>query len=466
MAMQMPESMKRSNLRFALAMPVFFVVMFPLCYLTALHLPTPHDVPVAVAGAGAATFIATVGPQLAGKVDFIHADSADQARQLVLDHNASAAYIPGGSGDSAQLFTAGANGRIMNQILPGIFKPIAQQSGSDLDVHDMAPLAPGDGTGIGLMLFMLIVVLVGFMAANILGNAAFFLELRHRVAICAGVAFFAPIVLWAFTGPWLGIIEGSAGQIITTIAIGMVASFITALITSAVVVFIGKWALFPAMLLFVFANIPSSDAAYPAEMVPGFFHWISEWHLGAATVNAIRSVLYMGNSGLTRPLVTIGVWLVVAVAAILAAAAYRRRQHQKAQQPATDTAADEPEGNEPDSIQDTGAEPAEASEPASPVLAGDIADTNGTPLHSAVVTVLDPNGTQAGRAAAGSDGTFRLAELTAGTHLVIASAPGHCPEADHVTLGSDDADGGVAVIRLRLAHDDPQPATASPEPVG
>lgn len=460
MAMQMPESMKRSNLRFALAMPLFFAVMFPLCYLTALHLPTPHDVPVAVFGAGAATFIAAVGPQLAGKVDFIHADSADQARQMVSDHSASAAYIPGGSGDSAHLFTAGANGRILNQILPGIFKPIAAKSGNGLQVHDMAPLAKGDGTGIGLMMFMLIVILVGFMTANILGNAAFFLELRHRIAICAGVAVLAPIVLWAFTGPWLHIIEGSAGQIIATIAVAMVASFITALITSAAVVFLGKWALFPAMLLFVFANIPSSDAAYPAEMVPGFFHWVSEWHLGAATVNTIRSILYMGGSGLTRPMITMGVWLIVAVAAILAAAAYRRRQNRAQQESAVADSGD----TEQDIEQQAVTEQAAALDTVAPVLTGDIANARGTPLDNAAITVLDSNGTQAGKALADNSGQFRINGLTTGTHLVIASAPGYCPEADYINLDAeDDAD---TTVQLRLSDDDPAPATAAAAPVG
>lgn len=464
MAMQMPASMKRSNLRFSLAMPLFFVVMFPLCYLTALHLPTPHDVPVAVAGAGAATFIAQVGPELAGKIDFIPAGSTDQARDMILNHTASAAYVPAPSGDSAQLLTAGANGRMVNQILPAIFKPVAKSSGNSLEVHDIAPLAPGDGTGIGLMLFMLIVVLVGFMSANILGNAAFFLELRHRVAICAGVAFLAPIILWAFTGPWLGIIEGSVGQIIATIAVGMLASFVTALITSAAVVFLSKWALFPAMLLFVFANIPSSDAAYPAEMVPGFFHWVSEWHLGAATVNTIRSILYMGGAGLTRPLVTMAVWLVVAIGAILAAAAYRRRQN-RAQQ---ETAAADNDDAEQAIEQDAVPEQESTVDAAAPALTGDVADARGTPLNNAAVTVLDPNGTQAGKALADNSGQFRISGLTTGTHLVIASAPGYCPEADYIDVDDhyNAADSADTTVQLRLSDNDPAPTAVSAAPVG
>lgn len=67
-APQMSSAMKRSNLIFALALPIFFAVMFPLCYISALHQPTPHDLPVAVAGPAATQFVDQVQPSLAGTV--------------------------------------------------------------------------------------------------------------------------------------------------------------------------------------------------------------------------------------------------------------------------------------------------------------------------------------------------------------------------------------------------------------
>lgn len=401
MAVQMSEPMKRSNLGFALTLPVFFMVMFPLCYVTALHMPAPHHIPVAVAGPGAAAFTAKAGPALAGKVDLIPVGSPGQAHHLLMDQTVKAAYVPGGSGHASQLSVAGADGRLMSQLLPGIFRPVADHNGGSLKVHDVAPLAPGDGNGIGLMFFMLICVLVGFMAANIIGNAAYFLRMRHRIVISAGLAVLAPLVLYLFMGVWLRIIVGTPGQIVAALVTAAVASFTTGLLTHTGVVFLGKWALFPAMLLFVFLNISSSNSAYTAEIVPPFFSWISHWHLGAAMVDITRSVLYLHGDGLTRPLTVMAIWLASA-AAIGAALAYRR--HKAKTTESTNTAGQQhtSDNGQAQHAAATGAGPG------SPALHGQVHNPHGTPVTDATVTVVDPAGSLIGQATADNNGRFRI----------------------------------------------------------
>lgn len=425
---EMPPEMKRSNVRFALSLPLFFMVMFPLCYITALHLPSPHHLPVAVVGAGASAFIAGVGPSLAGQFDLTPVSSPGQAADMILNQTVKAAYVPAPSGESAQLMVAGADGRVLTQLVPAVFRPIAAQSGNTLQVQDIAPLAPGDGNGIGLMFFMLIVMIVGFMTANILGNAAFFLALRTRVAISAGIAVLAPVVLWAFMGPWLEIIVGSPGQILAVIAIGAVASFIVGLMTAAAVVFIGKWALFPCMLVFVFLNIPSSNSAYPAEIVPSFFGAVSDVHLGAAMVGAIRSVLYLRGAGLGGHLGTMAVWLAFAVLLILVAVVYRHRM-------ASSTTTEDEQ---------------QLSAEAGRAVRGLVHDQHGKPLPTAIVTLVAPTGTQSGSTSVDDGGGFHIDDLAEGCYTVVVSAPGHHPAAHTAVLnghhphrageGADDLD--------------------------
>ncbi|MDL5159166.1 carboxypeptidase-like regulatory domain-containing protein [Actinomycetospora termitidis] len=441
--------MKRSNLRFSLAMPLFFMVMFPLCYITALHLPVPNQIPVGVVGAGAAALVASLGPRLGNAVELMPVGSVDQAREMIFQQTIKAAYVP----ESSQMLVAGADGRVMTQLVPTIFAPVA---GGALTTVDVAPLAPGDGNGIGLMFFMLIVCIVGFMTANILGNAAFFLPVRQRIAISAGVAVLTPIVLWLFMGLWLQIIVGSFGQIVAVIALGAVASFTVGLVTTAAVVVLGKWALFPCMLIFVFLNIPSSNSAYPAEIVPPFFGGLSEVHLGSALVGAVRSILYFGNVGVGSHLLTMGIWLVIGVVLLGAAIAWRDRGSSSSSASADATDSEEELDHEV-----AGA----AAAGAGPRLSGRVHGRDGRPLGGARVTVVDGRGTQSGLATADGEGRFEVAGLPGGTFTVIASAPGHAPAAHTATVGGPGADlGSIRLAGQPGRHDDTGTSESSMPP--
>lgn len=429
---ELSPEMKRSNVRFALTLPLFFMIMFPLCYITALHLPVPHDLPVAVVGAGAASFIATAAPALGGRFTLVPVDTPQQATDMIFQQTVKAAYVTAPPGQPADVLVAGADGRVMTQLVPSALQPFAAQVGNTVRTVDVAPLAPGDGNGIGLMFFMLIVCIVGFMTANILGNAAFFLPMRTRVAISAGVAVLTPIVLYLFMGAWLQILVGSAGQILGVIALGAVTSFTVGLMTTALVAFLGKWALFPGMLVFVFLNIPSSNSAYPAEIVPPIFGWISEWHLGAGFVDAVRAILYLDNAGLGRHLVVVGLWLLVAVL-MIAAAARRNR--------ATDAPGDDEHDDGHDHHEPGPADAAAAGAGPERVLLGRVHDHHGTPLPGAVVTLVDHAGAQTGRTSTSAEGGFRIDDLPTGAYTLIAAAPGHEPTARTTTLSGRDGRG-------------------------
>jgi hypothetical protein len=435
---ELSPEMKRSNVRFALTLPLFFMIMFPLCYITALHLPVPHDLPVAVVGAGAASFIAAAGPALAGKFALVPVDTPQQANDMIFQQTVKAAYVTAPPGQPAHMLVAGADGRVMTQLVPTALQPFATQAGNTIQTVDIAPLAPGDGNGIGLMFFMLIVCIVGFMTANILGNAAFFLPMRTRVAISAGVAVLTPIVLFLFMGAWLQILQGSVGQIVAVIALGAVTSFTVGLTTTALVAFLGKWALFPGMLVFVFLNIPSSNSAYPAEIVPPFFGWLSEWHLGAAFVDAVRAILYLDDAGLGGHLLVVGLWFLAAVLFIGAAAWRNRASATEEESGVADAAA-------------SGAGPER-------VLLGRVHDHHGSPLSGAVVTLVDHAGSQTGRTSTSAEGSFRIDDLPTGAYTLIAAAPGHEPAArstvvDHRGRSERDSRADLGDIRL-VAHDD------------
>ncbi|MGW8970634.1 MFS transporter [Streptomyces platensis] len=64
---------------------------------------------------------------------------------------------------------------------------------------------------------------------------------------------------------------------------------------------------------------------------------------------------------------------------------------------------------------------------------GRVADSSGSPVPGASITLIDRQGRQAGIATADADGRFALDAPTAGTYVLTGAAPGHTPHAASAT---------------------------------
>src|SRR5262249_3192548 len=98
------------------------------------------------------------------------------------------------------------------------------------------------------------------------------------------------------------------------IGIGALYTFVICLVTRLFQVLLGPPALFVALAVFVFLNIPSLGASYTATMLPPFWRFLNHFWLGAETTNAERSLLYFGGSGVGTDLLSLLAWTAVAVA--------------------------------------------------------------------------------------------------------------------------------------------------------
>ena len=63
---------------------------------------------------------------------------------------------------------------------------------------------------------------------------------------------------------------------------------------------LGPPGIFVSLAIFVFLNIPSLGATYTGSMLPSFWRFLNHFWIGAATVNAERSILYFGGQGSRR----------------------------------------------------------------------------------------------------------------------------------------------------------------------
>jgi hypothetical protein len=93
--------------------------------------------------------------------------------------------------------------------------------------------------------------------------------------------------------------------------------FVIGLITRLLQVLLGPPALFVALAIFVFLNIPSLGATYTGEVLPGFWRFLNHFWIGAETTDAERSILYFGGQGVGTDLLRLLVWTGVIVGLLL-----------------------------------------------------------------------------------------------------------------------------------------------------
>ena len=72
-----------------------------------------------------------------------------------------------------------------------------------------------------------------------------------------------------------------------------------------------------SLAIFVFLNIPSLGATYTATVLPSFWRFLNHFWIGAATVNAERSILYFGGQGVGTDMLKLLIWTAVIVAVLL-----------------------------------------------------------------------------------------------------------------------------------------------------
>jgi hypothetical protein len=130
----------------------------------------------------------------------------------------------------------------------------------------------------------------------------------------AAVSILVPTIAYLIGGLGFRVYSGSAGTILAVIGVAALYTFVICLVTRLFQVLLGPPALFVALAVFVFLNIPSLGATYTPTMLPPFWRFLNHFWLGAETTNAERSLLYFGGLGVGTDMLRLLAWTGVAVA--------------------------------------------------------------------------------------------------------------------------------------------------------
>ncbi|GAB3578302.1 hypothetical protein GCM10027445_45320 [Amycolatopsis endophytica] len=415
------EPSKLRTLAESLWFPVFFACGFVFCYLLAFHSPTPHHIQVAVSGQAAANQIGSVLDQKSPDAfDIQPVATADEARQAVLDRDATAAY----SADPAHpvLYVAKADGYMLESILTQVFTPVAAQTGQALTTVDLAPTEPGDTMGTGMFYLVLIWNIPSYIVVMMLLRAV---TLSRRAKVATLVGFGALLTLIGYGG----------GVLMDVIPADPVAIPIAFLLTQAVsltsfglVPLVKQWFPGVAMGLFVLLSMPSSGGAVPVQMVPGFFRALHPIFPMGNLIEALRGLYYFDGTGILRPVLVLCAWVVLGVALIAGhSLVLRRREGAVDEPPVEDPAIEMPRPTAVPVHERHFGEPV-------PTLTGSVHADDGTAVRGAAVTVMDGRGQQIVRTVADDEGRYALAGLPEQFVDLVVSAAGFEAAASRVLV--------------------------------
>lgn len=426
--------------------PAFFFTGFLVCYLLPFHNPTPHHVEVAVAGPSAEQLQESLETQSPGSFDIRQVADGDAAQDAVTDRETVAGYVPGpGAHD---LYVAKADGYTLESVLQKTFTSVAQHGGAKLQMHDVAPTAPGDGMGTGLFYLVLACTIPSYVMVMMLLRATSF---SRRDKIWTLVASGAVLSTVAY-------LVGLSMDVVPNEPLAILFLFLmtqaVALTSYGLVPFCKQFFPGVAMGLFVLLSMPSSGGAIPVQMVPAFFRALHPVMPMGNLIEALRGLFYFDGVDVLPHVAVLCGWIVLAVV-LLALGAWRERRVREGE--AAARAAVEPPVEDPlFELQQPSALPPRAHRlgQGEPMLKGRVTGADGQPLSGVAITVTATRGNELVRAMTDGNGEYAATGLPDHFVNVIASAPDRLAAVSRVQV----REGRPARQDFRL---NPRPARAA-----
>ncbi len=306
------------------AMPLIMVGMMMLGYLGTMHAPAPNNMPIAIVGTTAQAN-QVLGSLVAADPDAVAirmADSADEARQLVIDREVSGAVVI--SDGTATVYTASAAGSSQATVVKSMLAPPILAEGLTLATEDLVPLTSSDPAGLGAMFMATALVMAGYLPFSmVLSNSPELLRFRRAIPLLAAWAALVAAIVWTVTGPILGVVDGHTLPVLGIAWLGVFAIGSVQLLLTR---FLGPMATIAAMLLLTVLGMPASNMSISVHTMPGVYTFLHSFLPTPAIGEALRSVLYFDGAGAWPHLLVLITGGAVALLVTLGVDALRRRR--------------------------------------------------------------------------------------------------------------------------------------------
>jgi len=296
---------------------------FVALFTSALHDPRPNGLAVAVVAppAAAAQVQRSLDQALPGGFEVKRFAGEAAARHALAGQEVDGVFV---ASHEPRLLLAGGAGANAAIALRTAFGAAAGAQGRHLDVDDLAPLPEHDsrglsafftvaGTSIGSLLFAIALFFLGGHAGQV--------ALRLRLAMVAAFAVATGLLVAIDTD---FVVDGLSGAFWGVAGIGALLAVTVALLTTAVVRWLGAPGIGLCVLALMLFSLPASGGAVGPEFVPDFYRAVAPILPSHAALLALRGTVYFDGGGTTTPILILMAWTGGAVLTILAAHAVRR----------------------------------------------------------------------------------------------------------------------------------------------
>ncbi|GBF17659.1 hypothetical protein Br6_05066 [Rhodococcus sp. Br-6] len=197
------------------------------------------------------------------------------------------------------------------QAVEGLAQPLAAAQGVELKVVDHAPLAADDPTGTGLFYLVMVCTIVGYLTITVLSQVAPRMRLRQQLGVLGVMSAIGTVLAYLISAIFVGFYGASFAANLAMLAVVIAYTVTVGLVSILVNRIFGQAAIMVVMVLMIFVNFPSAGGAFPADFLPGFWSALNNFWIGAGALDAVRSIIYFGSTGVGHGLFILAGWFVV-----------------------------------------------------------------------------------------------------------------------------------------------------------
>ncbi|MFC3966206.1 hypothetical protein [Nocardia jiangsuensis] len=271
----------------------------------AVH-TAPRDLPVAVAGPGAAQVAERLAARSPGAIEPRTVADEAAARTALTGREVYGAILTGEQPPRV-LVASGASPLVAQQLTQ-----LAQQlSGAQAAtaVEDVVPADPDDPRGAGFGAMVLPLVMSGIAAGVLL--SLLIPAASARIAGVFGFAVAGGLLSMVIAQGWLSILPGAY---VESAAVAGLVSFAVAGAVAGLATAVGRAGIGIAALTMLLVGNPFSAATSAPELLPQPWSAIGQALPPGAAVSLLRSVAFFGGAGAGGPLLVLLVWAGAALA--------------------------------------------------------------------------------------------------------------------------------------------------------
>jgi hypothetical protein len=308
-----------------LATVVLFQLLFASVFVGVLHHAVLHRAPVAVVGSSPLARV--VDSHGGGTIRLVAEPTASVARAAIRDGQVNAAIVGGRDAESLLIQTAASPGTAT--VLTKEFTTAAAALKTPLQVRDLAPLPASDSSGTSAFFLVIAWMLGGYVGATALGlmlggfRSPSLRDAATRLALLAGYAAISGFLGVLLVGPAMGVV---AGYNFALAGVGMLLVFAAAAATGSLQAALGMPGTLIAIIGMVVFGDPTAGTSIATALLARPWNVIGQGLPPSAGLSAARSVIYLGGTNITGPLIVLAVYAAAGTLLTLAVTVWRQHR--------------------------------------------------------------------------------------------------------------------------------------------